>query len=78
MSHTLSSSHKKAAEHDDEIDLVALLLVLLRGWKAILAATLLGLLLGVAYSRYIQPTYESDALLQIDSKSQGGFALDGI
>lgn len=76
MSQPLTPPNEKATEHDDEVDLVALLLVLLRGWKAILAATLLGALLGIAYSRYIQPTYQSDALLQIDSKSQSGFTLD--
>lgn len=64
-----------ATQKDDEIDLIALLLTLLRGWKTILACALLGLALGVTYSRYEQPTYQSDALLQIDEKSQGIAAL---
>lgn len=64
-----------ATQKDDEIDLIALLLVLLRGWKTIIACTLLGLLLGFTYSRYVQPTYQSDALIQIDEKSQGIAAL---
>lgn len=64
-------SANDATQKDDEIDLIALLLTLLRGWKTILAFALLGLVLGVTYSRYIQPTYETDALIQIDNKSQG-------
>jgi tyrosine-protein kinase Etk/Wzc len=31
--------------------------------------------LGVTYSRYVQPTYQTDALLQIDEKSKGIAAL---
>ena len=60
---------------DDEIDLLALLSVLLRGWKIILAFALAGLLLGVLYSRYVNPTYKADALLQLDEKSLGLSAL---
>ncbi|WP_019673919.1 polysaccharide biosynthesis tyrosine autokinase [Psychrobacter lutiphocae] len=62
-------------QHDDEIDLIALLLTLLRGWKTIVACAALGLILGVTYSRYAQPTYQTDALIQIDQKSQGIAAL---
>jgi len=64
-----------ATQKDDEIDLIALLLTLLRGWKTILACALLGLALGFTYSRYVQPTYQTDALIQIDKKSQGISAL---
>lgn len=64
-----------ATQKDDEIDLIALLLTLLRGWKTILACAILGLALGVTYSRYVQPTYQTDALIQIDKKSQGISAL---
>jgi len=64
-----------ATQKDDEIDLIALLLTLLRGWKTILACALLGLALGVTYSRYVQPTYQTDALVQIDEKSKGIAAL---
>lgn len=70
-----NTSVNDATQKDDEIDLIALLLTLLRGWKTILACALLGLALGVTYSRYEQPTYQSDALLQIDEKSQGIAAL---
>ena len=59
----------------DEIDLLALLFVLLRGWKILLLFTLLGLAIGVLYSRYVNPTFKSDALIQIDEKSQGISAL---
>lgn len=69
------SPNDKAIKDDNEIDLMALLLALLRGWKTILAAALLGLLLGVTYSRYVQPTYQTDALLQIDNKSKSIAAL---
>ena len=64
-----------ATRKEDEIDLIALLLTLLRGWKIILSCALLGLALGITYSRYVQPTYQTDALLQIDEKSKGIAAL---
>lgn len=60
---------------NDEIDIMALLLALLRGWKVILFFILLGLVLGILYSRYVNPTYRSDALIQIDEKSSGLPAL---
>lgn len=60
---------------DDEIDLLALLFTLLRGWKAILLFASLGLIIGILYSRYVNPTFQSDALIQIDEKSQGISAL---
>lgn len=76
MSQTVPTSpDSKALKEDNEIDLMALLMALLRGWKTILAAALLGLLLGVTYSRYVQPTYQTDALLQIDNKSKSIAAL---
>ena len=56
---------------DDNIDLLALLLVLLRGWKTILLFALLALIIGVLYSRYVNPTFKSDALIQIDENSSG-------
>lgn len=68
-------SANNTTQKDDEIDLIALLLTLLSGWKTILACALLGLALGVTYSRYVQPTYKTDALIQIDKKSQGVSAL---
>lgn len=70
-----NTSVNDATQKDDEIDLIALLLTLLRGWKTIIACALLGLALGVTYSRYVQPTYQTDALLQIDEKSKGIAAL---
>ncbi len=76
MSQTVPTSpDNNALKEDDEIDLMALLMALLRGWKTILAVTLLGLLLGVTYSRYVQPTYQTDALLQIDDKAKSIAAL---
>lgn len=70
-----NTSVNDATQKDDEIDLIALLLTLLRGWKTIIACALLGLALGFTYSRYVQPTYQTDALIQIDKKSQGISAL---
>jgi tyrosine-protein kinase Etk/Wzc len=72
------NSAKTAVEkEDDEIDLMALLLALLRGWKTILFFAILGLLIGILYSRYVNPTYKSEALIQIDEKSSGVSALGG-
>lgn len=67
---------------NDDIDLMALVLVLLRGWKVILLMALLGLLLGFLYSRYVNPTFKSDALIQIEDNSQGveafGESISGL
>ena len=69
-------SNDNASNSDnDEIDLMALLLALLRGWKIILFFILLGLVIGILYSRYVNPTFRSDALIQIDEKSSGLPAL---
>jgi len=76
MSKTVpNTSVNDTAQNDDQINLTALLLALFRGWKTILACTLFGLALGITYSRYEQPTYQTDALLQIDAKSKGVSAL---
>ncbi|HBH33666.1 MAG TPA: lipopolysaccharide biosynthesis protein, partial [Psychrobacter sp.] len=70
-----NTSVNDATKQDEDIDLIALLLTLLRGWKTILVCIFLGLAFGVTYSRYVQPTYQSDALLQIDEQSKGIAAL---
>ena len=70
-------SNPVSKEDNDEIDLMALLLALLRGWKTILFFAILGLLIGILYSRYVNPTYKSEALIQIDEKSSGISALGG-
>lgn len=70
-----SNATASQSDSDSDIDLMALLLALLKGWKTILSVALLGLLLGVTYSRYVQPTYQTDALLQIDDKSKSISAL---
>ena len=76
MSQTVPNPSTQDTTHkDDEIDLIALLMTLLRGWKTILACALLGLALGFTYSRYVQPTYQTDAVVQIDEKSTGVAAL---
>ena len=71
----LNNSSSNTSQNNDQIDLMALLLTIVKGWKTILMMALLGLLLGVTYSRYEQPTYKTDALLQIDSSSKSISAL---
>ncbi len=72
-SKNLSSSAAK--EENDDIDLMALLFAILRGWKIIVFFAVLGLLVGILYSRYVNPTFRSDALIQIEENSQGISAL---
>lgn len=72
-SKNLSSSASK--EDNDEIDLMALLFAILRGWKIIVFFAVLGLVLGVLYSRYVNPTFKSDALIQVEEQSKGVAAL---
>ncbi|WP_201593709.1 GNVR domain-containing protein [Psychrobacter sp. Pi2-51] len=76
-SKNLSKSHAKShgETDDDDIDLMALLLVLLRGWKVVVFFAVLGLLIGILYSRYVNPTFKSDALIQIEENAQGIAAL---
>lgn len=62
-------------KNNDDIDLMALALVLLRGWKIIALMAILGLLLGLLYTRYVNPIYKSDALIQIEENTQGIEAL---
>ena len=72
-SKNLSSSASK--EGNDDIDLMALLFSILRGWKVILFFAVLGLAIGILYSRYVNPTFRSDALIQIEEQSKGVAAL---
>ena len=72
-SKNLSNSASK--EDNDDIDLMALLFAILRGWKTIVFFAVLGLVIGILYSRYINPTFKSDALIQIEQNSQGISAL---
>lgn len=68
-------SNAASKDDNDEIDLMALLFAILRGWKIVLFFALLGLLLGVLYTRYVNPTFRSDALIQIEEGSKGVAAL---
>lgn len=72
-SKNLSNSASK--EDNDEIDLMALLFAILRGWKTIVFFAVLGLIVGVLYSRYVNPTFKSDAIIQIEENSKGAAAL---
>lgn len=74
---TLDSDNlsKPSAEANNDIDLLALVFSILRGWKTILFLALLGLLIGVLYSRYETTIFKSDALIQIESSSGGISAL---
>jgi len=68
-------SNTASKEDNDEIDLIALLFAILRGWKVIVFFTVLGLVVGILYSRYVNPTFKSDALIQVEDSSQGVPAL---
>lgn len=68
-------SNSAAKEDNDEIDVMALLFAILRGWKTIVFFAVLGLILGILYSRYVNPTFKSDALIQIEESSKGIPAL---
>ena len=72
-SKNLSNSASK--EDNDEINLMALLFAILRGWKIIVFFAVLGLIVGVLYSRYVNPTFKSDAIIQIEENSKGAAAL---
>ena len=73
-SQKITNSSSNAGDNDD-IDLLALFWVILRGWKIILLLAVLGLIIGVIYSRYVNPTFKSDALVQIEENSSGISAL---
>ena len=76
MSTDVNNLAKSTTEkYSKDIDLLALVLVVLRGWKVIVFFTLLGLLIAVLYSRYENPTFKSTALIQITEKSKGISAL---
>ena len=64
-------SNTTSKEDNDEIDLMALLFAILRGWKTIIFFTVLGLIVGVLYTRYVNPIFRSDALIQIEEQSKG-------
>lgn len=68
-------SNPVSKEDSDDIDLMALLFAILRGWKIIVFFAVLGLVIGVLYSRYVNPTFKSDALIQIEENSKGVAAL---
>ncbi|GAB3234200.1 GNVR domain-containing protein [Psychrobacter pacificensis] len=68
-------SNPVSKEDNDDIDLMALLFAILRGWKIIVFFAVLGLIIGVLYSRYVNPTFKSDALIQIEENSKGVAAL---
>ncbi|MGP9704209.1 GNVR domain-containing protein [Psychrobacter sp. AOP31-E1-50] len=68
-------SNAASKEDNDEIDLMALLFAILRGWKVIVFFAVLGLVIGILYSKYVNPTFKSDALIQIEEDSKGVAAL---
>ncbi|MGM8886005.1 GNVR domain-containing protein [Psychrobacter sp. 1U2] len=59
---------RQSADNDNE--LLGVIFVLLRGWKIIVLFAILGLIIGILYARYENPTFKSDALIQIDETSQ--------
>ena len=68
----MDNHSKDLSRHNTDKDnnLLGLLLVLLRGWKIITLFAILGLIIGVLYVRYENPSFKSDALIQIDETSQ--------
>ena len=64
------SRHDTLRDSDKNNDLLGLFLVLLRGWKIIALFAILGLIVGALYVRYENPTFKSDALIQIDETSK--------
>ncbi len=70
-SQTQNKQKSTAEQSNDDIDLMALLLVLLRGWKVVVFFALLGLALGIVYSRYVNPVFKADALIQIEDNTKG-------
>ena len=71
MSTDSNNLSKTVTDADDDIDLMALAFVILRGWKTIAIFALLGLIIGILYSRYVNPTYQSDALIQVEDQASG-------
>ncbi|WP_367106799.1 polysaccharide biosynthesis tyrosine autokinase [uncultured Psychrobacter sp.] len=71
----MNTDSKKLTEpaidrENNEFSLSDLFGALMRGWKTILLFALLGLVLAILYNRYVNPTYQSDALIQINESSQ--------
>ncbi len=61
--------------HDDEIDIGALLGLFWARKFTILLFAIVALLIGVAQALIVPPTYQADALVQLEEKSSGGLAL---
>lgn len=62
-------------EQKSDGNILALLFSILRSWKTILFFGLLGLIIGVLYSRYETTIYQSSALIHIEASSKGVSAL---
>lgn len=62
----------------EEIDLQKLWGILVDGKKLLIAAALLGLVLGLVYLLVVKPTYRADALLQVEKKQSGLAMLGGL
>ncbi|WP_417884411.1 polysaccharide biosynthesis tyrosine autokinase [Vibrio rumoiensis] len=71
---TDSRSKAVSSSDNDEIDLGQLFGTLLDGKWVIASITCLFLLIGVAYALLATPIYQSDALIQVEQKSSGGFS----
>ncbi|WP_077313929.1 polysaccharide biosynthesis tyrosine autokinase [Vibrio palustris] len=71
---TDSRSKAVSSTDKDEIDLGQLFGTLLDGKWVIVIVTCLFMLIGVAYALLATPIYQSDALIQVEQKSSGGFS----
>ena len=60
------------------IDAFELIGSILRHWKIVVTLSILGLLVGVLYSRYTRDSFENKTMLQLDTKSKSGKAVADI
>lgn len=72
-----STAPVQQSQDEDNIDLLALLGILLDGKWIIFGATLLLAVIGVSYAILATPIYQANALVQIEEKSGGGLAATG-
>lgn len=64
-------SESSSKQDSNELNLLGLFNILRREWKIILFFVLLGLVSAILYSRYATPVFSSEALIQVNEKSQG-------
>lgn len=78
MTDTQNPVRPRNHEHDDEIDLLAMLGRLWEGRWIIGACTVLFTALGVAYALWQEPVYRANALIQVEEKKGGLPGMEGL